>query len=233
MSAEVWAITSAYVTPRCVAWNDIASLVWTTNLGERGDLDVYILQRCESSDGVNWGEWNWSSGTSTSESMTIYAFHVTGFGTRETLNLAVTPPDTLGHFYKYRIKSRYSFKSAQDGATYESEWVETNTLRHGAVTVKPWTDDPLVAGETSIKAVHMTELQERANVLRAYYAAAEAAFTPAVAEITSLALWKQQVEEVRAALDEINMQTVDWLEIPVNCPRADVMMQLRAVIDSL
>lgn len=99
-----------------------------------------------------------------------------------------------------------------------------------AIEFAGWTDDPLVVGETHVKAVHMTELQEWAAVLSEYADNGTPTFTPAVPGETSLALWLTQVQEIRAVLDIVSPNHDAWIDVAVNCPRADVMEQIRAVI---
>ena len=76
----------------------------------------------------------------------------------------------------------------------------------------------------------MQELQERANTLRAFYGLAAYSFTNIVRGETGLKDWTAHVGEVRAAIDEISTEHDAWIDTPVNCPRADVIEQLRAVI---
>ena len=99
-----------------------------------------------------------------------------------------------------------------------------------AVEFTGWTDDPLTAGETYVKAVHMSEMQEWTALLSEYANNGTPTFTPAVPGETSLALWLTQVQEIRAVLDVISPEHDAWIEVAVNCPRADVMEQIRAVI---
>lgn len=93
-----------------------------------------------------------------------------------------------------------------------------------------WTDDPLVVGETFVKAVHMTEIQQWAAVLSEYADNGTPTFTEAVPGETSLALWLSQVQEIRAVLDVVSPNHEAWIDVSVNCPRADVMTQLREII---
>lgn len=99
-----------------------------------------------------------------------------------------------------------------------------------AVTFEGWTDDPLTAGETFIKAVHITEMQDIVSQLSESANNGTPTFTPAIAGETSLAQWLTQINEIRAVMDIVAPNHVEWIECPVNCPRADVMTQLRTVI---
>ena len=95
-----------------------------------------------------------------------------------------------------------------------------------------WTDDPICAGETHVKAVHMTELQQWTAILSEYANNGTPSFTEAVSGETSLALWLSQVQEIRAVLDVVSPAHEAWIDVSVNCPRADVMTQLRNIIVS-
>jgi hypothetical protein len=65
-----------------------------------------------------------------------------------------------------------------------------------------FTDNPLIAGVHSIRLVHLTELQERVNVLRARFGLPSAAWSDtAVAGVTMIRAY--HVAEVRAALDAV------------------------------
>lgn len=93
-----------------------------------------------------------------------------------------------------------------------------------------FTDDPLVANETPIKALHMNELFDRVAKLRDFYNLSPYTFPPVAAGQTSLADWFLHVVHIRTALDEIRTDHDPWLVISENKPRADVMKQLRDVV---
>lgn len=101
-----------------------------------------------------------------------------------------------------------------------------------AIEFGGWTDDPLVVGETYVKAVHMTEIQQWTALLSEYANKGTPAFTEAVAGETSLAQWLSQVQEIRDVLDVIAPDHEQWIDVSVNCPRADVMEQIRSIIVS-
>lgn len=97
----------------------------------------------------------------------------------------------------------------------------------------PYTDPTPIAGETYVKAVHMTELHENVNRLRIAKGLAAYAFTAITAMQTSLAGWNAHVLEIRAALDEVSTEHDAWLVLDVNRPRLDVLMQLRSMVEVL
>lgn len=93
-----------------------------------------------------------------------------------------------------------------------------------------FTDDPLVAGETPIKALHMQELQNNVATLRAFYELSEYPFSAITAGETSLAGWTAHVLELREAIDEMGFTHDSWIAITENKPRADVVKQLRDIV---
>ena len=99
--------------------------------------------------------------------------------------------------------------------------------------LNPYTDPRLYVGETYVKAVHMTELHTNANLVRTAYRLPEYAFPPIVARESLLARWNEDVIELRVALDEIGVEHEDWLVLDFNCPRLDVLLQLRRVVAAL
>jgi len=111
-----------------------------------------------------------------------------------------------------------------------------------------WTDPSLVAGDTPIKAVHMTELRAIINNVRAYYGIAPYAWGQAItAGATTLAGWTGHVQEMRTAIEQIaalvngwdtgssthNISLPAWIAISQNTPSAAVIAQLRSVIPTL
>lgn len=220
-----------------------------SNIVSTTTATTIIYYRRESSDRVNWGEWE-AFGASNCmidgsvDYETSDLFH-TGLNVETNLTearLRVTPPATLGNYYQYcaRIQGPAPmYKPGTDSMTgiYDksvSEWtLSENCLRYGHIEFGPYTDEPLVPGETFIKAVHMTELQERVATIYDHFAYGAFEYTPAIAGETSLGLWLMQVIELRTAIDAHFPLHEDWLPVTVNQPRADVMEQLRAVIAAL
>lgn len=188
-----------------------ATLSWSgATAGYGNAVTGYEVQRCESTNGSNWGAWS----------------HLT---TTTASSLSVAPPATAGNYYKFRVRTL-----GAAGASYYSGWKESsNTIRRGHAPLDGFTDETLTAGETYIKAVHMQELQNRVATLRSFYRLSAYGFTPIVAGQTSLAGWTAHVVEIRKAIDEIGEQHEAWLTINENKPRADVILQLRRVILSI
>lgn len=67
-------------------------------------------------------------------------------------------------------------------------------------TTVVFTDDPVVAGTTAVKAVHLTQLRTAANALRVSAGLAPATFTDPVVNAGSTATRKVHIDELRAAI---------------------------------
>ena len=146
-------------------------------------------------------------------------------------SMSVSPPETIGNYYLYSVWA-YG-KNLHDGN--DEEWCDSeNLLQRIHVELEGFTDSPLVAGVTPVKALHMTELQDRVNTLRTSYGLSKYSFTTITSGAGKIADWSAHVAEIRAAVDEVAAKAgkshAAWLEIPANRPRADVIEQLRAVV---
>jgi hypothetical protein len=76
----------------------------------------------------------------------------------------------------------------------------------------------------------MTELQTNVNRVRVAYKLPEYAFSVIIPKVTGLGAWNTHVYEIRNALDEIGKTHDDWITLGANCPKADVLMQLRNMV---
>lgn len=196
---------------------DTVKLSWGAgSAGTNNSVTGYDVQRRESSDGNSWGSWEDVPGSPVT-----------------TTEINVSPPNTAGNYYQYQVRTRGSA-----GSNYYSGWVtSTNTLRRKWDAFGAWTDDPLVAGETPIKAIHMQELQSRVNTLYSFYGLGTYSFTTITAGTTSLAGWTTHVNQIRTAIEDVCSASgkihEDWISFSVNCPRADIIQQLRNVILAL
>lgn len=196
---------------------DAVKLSWGAgSAGTNNSVTGYDVQRRESTDGNNWGSWENVPGSPVT-----------------TTEMNVSPPNTAGNYYQYQVRTRGSA-----GSNYYSKWVmSTNTLRRKWDAFGEWTDDPLVAGETPIKALHMQELQSRVSTLRTFYGLGTYNFATITAGTTSLAGWTTHVNQIRAAIEDVcnasGKTHESWISFSVNCPRADVIQQLRSVILAL
>ena len=179
--------------------------------GTNNIVTGYDVERRESSDGSSWGSWATVSGSP-----------VTG------TSLDVTPPGTVGNYYQYRVRTRGSA-----GSDYYSGWVtSTNTLRRKWDAFGAWTDQTLTAGVSSIRAVHLTQLQERIAAIRAFYGLSAYAFTAVTARQTKIAKWSALIGELRSAIDGITTNHAAWNTLEAGKPRIAHITQLRDIIDN-
>lgn len=189
------------------------TLSWGAGSGSANNsVTGYDVERRESSDGSSWGSWATVSGSP-----------VTG------TSLDVTPPGTVGNYYQYRVRTRGSA-----GSDYYSGWVtSTNTLRRKWNAFGAWTDQTLTAGVSSIRAVHLTQLQERIAAIRAFYGLSAYAFTAVTARKTKIATWASLIGEMRSAIDGITTNHAAWNTLEAGKPRIAHITQLRDIIDNM
>ena len=93
-------------------------------------------------------------------------------------------------------------------------------------------------GQTFVKAVHINELRSRIDSLRAYYGLSTFAWSAAPkAGETGLVSWREHVLELRTALEgaytDAGMEPPEWTELPVNCPRAAAIDELREAVQAI
>ena len=180
--------------------------------GTNNSVTGYDVEHRESSDGSSWGSW-----------ATVSDSPVTG------TSLDVTPPGTAGNYYQYRVRTRGSA-----GSDYYSGWVtSTNTLRRKWDAFGAWTDSTLTAGVSSIRAVHLTQLQERIAAIRAFYGLSAYSFTAVTARKTKIATWAALIGELRSAIDGITTNHAAWNTLEAGKPRIAHITQLRDIIDNM
>lgn len=197
--------------------NSVSALATNTlswkgaGVGTSNAISGYFIQYADSSDNKTWGAW-------------------TELKTVGVVNSCEVAMPAENKYRKYKVwtlgAAGSSWRSAEgtesSGSTYRG---------HAALT--DFTDSPLVAGQTYVKALHMQELQDRANTLRGFYGLKAYSFSKVTGGATDLKHWTTHVNEIRAAVDEIGKSHAAWISFSVNCPRADVIEQLRAVILSM
>ena len=187
--------------------------------GTNNAVTGYDVQRRTSTDGSSWGSWEDVPGSPVT-----------------TTEMYVSPPNTAGNYYQYQVRTRGSA-----GSNYYSDWVTgtmgETTLRRDHDALAGFTDDPLMTGISPVKALHMQELQSRVSTLRTFYGLGAYNFTTIKAGTTSLAGWTAHVNQIRTAIEEVCSASgkthEDWISFSVNCPRADIIQQLRNVILAL
>lgn len=175
--------------------------------GTNNAISGYFIQYADSTDNVNWSAWK--------ELKTVGVVS----GTEVTMPANNT-------YRKYKVWTL----GAAGSDWRSSTGTESGSTYRGHAALDGFTDSPLVAGETYVKALHMKELQDRANALRSFYGLSAYGFSTITSGTTGLKDWTAHVNEIRRAVDEISTNHAAWIAIPVNCPRADVIEQLRAVI---
>lgn len=106
-----------------------------------------------------------------------------------------------------------------------------------------WTDDPVEAGTTAIKAAHINELREAVDNLRAWYGMTAYSWEEEiVAGVTSAVNWARHAQEIKDQIEAIQTFINDWdstnaaldVSLPVistfYAPKADVINKLRQAI---
>ena len=109
----------------------------------------------------------------------------------------------------------------------------TNTLRRKWDAFGAWTDATLTAGVSSIRAVHLTQLQERVAAIRAFYGLSAYSFTAVTARKTKIAKWAALIGELRSAIDGITTNHAAWNTLEAGKPRIAHITQLRDIIDNM
>lgn len=185
------------------------TLTWSgAKEGTNNKISGYFIQYVDSADGKNWGS-TWG-----------------GDITVGVVSSSSVPMPADNTYRKYRV-----FTLGAAGSNWRSaSGTESAATYRGHAALAGFTDSPLVKGTTPVKALHMQELQDRANQLREFYGLASYKFTTITSGTTGLRDWTAHVNEIRAAVDGISTNHDKWISISVNCPRADVIEQLRAVI---
>lgn len=187
------------------------TLTWSgAEDGDNNPILTYVIQYADSTDGVTFGDF----------------IHLADVDAAVANGSYEVPMPAENMYRKFKVWAQGGHGSQYNALT----GTESNVTFRGHVELEGFTDSPLVVGETYVKALHMQELQDRANTLRTFYGLAEYNFTSIVSGETGLKDWTAHVSEVRAAVDEISTDHDPWLDIPENRPRADVIEQLRAVI---
>lgn len=150
-------------------------------------------------------------------------------GTTTGLYKWVSAPATEGDMYRFCVRA-----VGTAGESYASYWVQSsNTLTKVLPKLNEYTDPVITAGVTKVKAAHITELQTNVNIVRSAYNWTTYTFTAVTAQYTSLGDWNAHIEELRDAIDDVNSSHETWLTLGDNCPRADVLEQLRRVVEAV
>ena len=112
--------------------------------------------------------------------------------------------------------------------------------------VPVWTDDPVVAGTTPLKASHINELRQAIDDIRAWYGMEAYEWSEEiVAGVTSSVNWAGHAIEIKEQIEAIQQFVNEWdttnkaldISLPVistfYAPKADVINKLREAITLL
>ncbi|MBQ8616183.1 MAG: fibronectin type III domain-containing protein [Clostridia bacterium] len=178
--------------------------------GDGNAVRYYEVERQESANGGStWGP-------------------MVSMGTTTNLYKVVSPPQTVGNMYRFLVRA-----VGTAGDDFASYWAQSGTLTKILPVLAPYTDPVITAGVTKVKAAHITELQTNINTVRAAYNWSAYTFTPVTAQYTGLAGWNAHITELRKAIDDVSTSHETWLALGDNCPRADVLEQLRRVVEAV
>lgn len=177
--------------------------------GYGNTISKYEVQRRSQSPGGSWSAWS-------------------AFETTSGTSLSISPPATAGHYYQYRVRAQ-----GTAGEAYYSGWKEsTNTLRKAHKTIPAFTDPTLIVGQTDVKAVHITELQNVMNdILLPFMGMNTVAFTELERD-SDAKHWGNHVQEIKDAIDSTGFSHDSWVAMQDEVT-ADVIEQLRRVVRAM
>lgn len=177
--------------------------------GYGNTISKYEVQRRSKAPGGSWSAWS--------------AFEITS-GT----SLSVSPPATAGYYYQYRVRAQ-----GTAGEAYYSGWKEsTNTLRKAHRSIPAFTDPTLIVGQTDVKAVHITELQNIMNdILLPFMGVSTVLFTKLERD-SDAKHWGAHVQEIKSAIDSTGSSHESWVAMQDEVT-ADVIEQLRRIVKSM
>lgn len=145
-------------------------------------------------------------------------------GTRGTFAEAVTPTSNGKAINLFTA-------TGPNGLATMDVTIDGQTVGTSIWIANPFTDDPLVAGVTNVRAVHFTELQSRINALRAARSLGPYAFSPVGAGIVVQA---SHIAQLRAALADVYTPPgPTYTDNPLSAGtpiRADHIEQLRTAV---
>ena len=132
---------------------------------------------------------------------------------------SVAAPVAMGKSYYYKVYTIGTRSNSVQSAVCSL-----------TASIVDFTDPTLTSRVSEIKAIHMTELQERVNALRTFYGLSKYTFTTITAGQTSLGAWNTHVRQIREAFDALGISHAAWIDVSVNCPTAAIMKQLRDIV---
>lgn len=197
--------TTVIISPNSTAPGGAATLTWSgAGAGTNNAIAGYLIYRRKYNLNTEWELISTVNSTATSGTYTVYA------------------PNAMGAKYYYKINTK--------GAAGKDS--TASPVRSITAQVSNFTDPTLIAQSTPIKAIHMTELQQRVNGLRDYFNLSPYSFTSIISGTTKLSDWTAHVNQIRTAYDELgsSFSHDNWITISSNCPTAAVIQQMRDII---
>lgn len=181
--------------------NDTVSVYWEhAASAPKNPFKAYQIYEQTSTDGLTWGAETFMKETTDN----VYTFVVSGSD--------------------YRRLKIYVLGAANDEL---SKAIISPSVK---MINSNFTDAVLTAGDTPIKAIHMTELQNIALVGQLNITNTIPTFTQIVPGITPLSDWTNHVMEIRNSIDKFNDCHLDWTPIVENCPTAAIIEELRQTL---
>ena len=120
-------------------------LLWSGAVGNPS-ITHYLIQQCESSDGVTWGDWHWNA-SSIGDTMKVSG---------SASAYAIMPNAVESYYKKCRIQACYTISG---GTTYGSEWVEVERplRRLSNTALSDWAIDKSTADAGESVTVDITQ----------------------------------------------------------------------------
>lgn len=208
------------------AYKGTATLTWEYPNERNTSLQTMYLEVEYSTDGKTWEEAEKATGYDYPDYDLAWSSvaYIRGTNRPRRYSYNVNVPPEAWSYYRFRIRTC---------GLYNTCYTDYVTLQRIRPVLLPYTDVPIIPGETKVKAIHMLELQTNINSMRASESLPAYSFSNIQAGYTGLANWSAHVAQMRAAIDEMGISHEAWISFNVNQPRADVIMQLRRVVAAL
>ena len=181
--------------------NDTVSVYWEhAASAPKNPFKSYQVYEQTSTDGLTWGAETFIKETTDN----VYTFVVSGNDYRRL---------------KIYVLGTANDKLSKAIISPAVKMINTN-----------FTDAVLTAGDTPIKAIHMTELQNIALVGQLNITNTIPTFTQIISGVTPISDWTNHVMEIRNSIDKFNDCHLGWTTIAENCPSAAIIEELRQTL---
>ena len=160
-------------------------------------------------------------------------------GQSQTLMLAVDQGEAEAVATETRLQDLAFGGHIIRAYSVDSLGASSEIVEHSLTVVDSGFTDPVITvGQTFVKAVHINELRARIDMLRAYYGLTAYVWSTAPkAGETGLVSWRNHVLELRDALEDaysdVGLPIPTWTELPVNCPKAAAIDELREAVQAM